>query len=83
MDYKLSHYTVIADLEDNDNNIVHSTKTGTSLILKKNVINAINNKNFSQVDEVLLEKIINSEIIVPNSLNEIEQIIEEFNISKL
>jgi uncharacterized protein len=82
MNYKLSHYIVTADLEDNNNTIVHSTKSGISLILNKSIIDDLKNQRFSQIDESLLGKIISSEIIVPERVNEIEQVIEEFTISK-
>jgi uncharacterized protein len=82
MDYKFSHYTVIADLEKDDNKIIYSTRTGKSLILKKQVIEALKNKDYKEIEETILEKVINCEIIVPDNINEIEQVIEEFNIAK-
>lgn len=84
MKYKLSKYVVITDFIDDvlENQLVYSTRSGNVIILNKSTIELLKSATLNTIDFELLDKLITSQIIVPEFENEFETIIDEFEISK-
>lgn len=85
MKYKLSKYLLITDVsidDEQDQKLVYSTRTGEVILLNNITINSIKDGNFSFLEESMIDKLIFSEIIVPEFEDELETILSEFEISK-
>ena len=84
MKYKLSKYVVITDFIDDvlENQLVYSTRSGNVIILNKSTIELLKSATLNTIDFELLDKLITSQIIVPEFETEFETIIDEFEISK-
>lgn len=85
MEYKLSKYLFITDVSVNntdDQRLVYSTRTGEVVLLNSTTISNIKNGNFSFLEEDIIDKLIFSEIIIPEFEDELETILNEFEISK-
>jgi uncharacterized protein len=85
MIYKLSKYLLITDVsidDEQDQKLVYSTRTGEVISLNNITINSIKDGNFSYLEESMIDKLIFSEIIVPEFEDELETILSEFEISK-
>lgn len=85
MKYKLSKYLLITDVsidDEQDQKLVYSTRTGEVILLNNTTINSIKDGNYSSLEESMIDKLIFSEIIVPEFEDELETILSEFEISK-
>ncbi len=85
MEYKMSQYSVVTEpLNDDPSNlfrIIYSTRSGVSTVISEEILNQIHNKDFSNIDSKICSKLMEAEIIVPETSNELEQILSEFEIS--
>lgn len=85
MQYKISKYLVITDSsidDEQDQKLVYSTRSGQVMLLNGDTIEDIRNGNIYSLDEKLIDKLIFSEIIVPEYENELETVLSEFEVSK-
>jgi uncharacterized protein len=79
-DFKLSFYTVITDILDEDatkpQRILYATRTGRAVVLYDEVLENIKSGNYDQIPNKVLFELISIEAIVPANENELESIIE-------
>lgn len=85
MKYKLSKYTFITDSyidEEEEQKLVYSSRTGNVVVLKNDTIVNIKNGIFLNLEEQIINKLIFSEILVPDFEDELETVLKEFEISR-
>ncbi|MGG5506589.1 MULTISPECIES: radical SAM protein [unclassified Myroides] len=86
MKYKLSKYVVITDSfidHKESQKLVYSTRTGDVIILNNETIKKLINNNFYTLEDHLIDRLIFSEIVVPELEDELDTVLNEFEISKL
>lgn len=78
--FKLSFYNVITDIinpeEETPNQILYSTRSGTSVVVKSKIIDALQSGNFAEIDSKVLSKLVDMEILVPSEEVELDTILE-------
>ena len=86
MKYKLSRYIVITETsidEIENQKLVYSTRTGGVIALKEETIKSLAAGYLTEVDESLIDNLIFSEILVPDYEDELDTILNEFQISNV
>jgi len=78
MDYKLSHYTIITDpLNAEQDRVIFSTRTSQARIVKNHIYEAVLNSVGSELPESERGELIRTKILVPNDEYELQSIVEE------
>lgn len=85
MEYKLSQYAIITDPINDDsintNRIVYSTRSGVATIISDKVLGNIKKKEYSKIEDEMLFKLIKTELLVPEKCDELNMILDEFEIA--
>lgn len=78
MKYKLSKYIVTTDVLDSvdphEKKIYFSTRTGSSFLINKETYDLLEKGEFIKIEKEILNKLIDFEYIVPNSIDEFKEI---------
>ena len=76
--YKLSYYTIISDsIDDKGQRLAYSTRSGNMVLLNKISHDFITNSLIENIPHVILMRLIENGILVPNEENELGTVIEE------
>jgi uncharacterized protein len=81
MEIKLSKYVVITDFETvGDTCLVYSTRSGKIIKIRNEIAKKLISNNFSTIEELVIDELKISQILVDNNEDEFESIIEENNL---
>ncbi|AZB22157.1 SPASM domain-containing protein [Kaistella haifensis] len=86
MNYKLSRYVYVTNSSignEEEQKLIYSTKSGDVMIINESTLKKLQENNIKELGEEILDKLIFSEIVVPEEENEFKTLIDEFNLSKL
>lgn len=85
--YKLSSYTVITDVinedEINTRQIIYSTRSGRAAVISSKIIKSINNNQFEEIPESILLELFSMDMVVPRDEGEFERVMEQNRIHLL
>lgn len=76
MDFKLSYYTIITQVTD-ETLLLFSTRSSKTLAIKKHLLNALIDSDFSALPDSMITEMIDMELLVPKNENELHTIIED------
>jgi uncharacterized protein len=80
MQFKLSKYTVITDLVDDNNRIIYSTRTGKVFVISSDTLNCIDANTLNLIHPGTLIRLMEAEVIVPAEENELDSILKDFKL---
>lgn len=84
-DYKLSYYTIITDVVNENSpdpkRILYSTRTGLAITIKDEILEKVKQEKFESISNDVLMNLIESEFIVPKMENEFDEVMIQNRIS--